>query len=115
MYINNEKRNIIKENNYWKYIFKKEGKYTIIIIFHDNITNMRSFFDKCSNITLLDFSYFNTSNVTNMAGMFNECHKLREIKGINKFITYKVTDMSGTFQECKELEYLDLIILILQM
>ena len=40
--------------------------------------------------------------------MFNKCHKLKEIKGINKFNTNKVTDMSGMFQLCKELEYLDL-------
>ena len=40
--------------------------------------------------------------------MFNECHKLKEIKGINKFNTNKVTDMNTMFQLCKELEYLDL-------
>ena len=48
---------------------------------------MRSFFSKCSNITSLDFSYFDTSNITDMAFMFNECYKLKEIKGINKFNT----------------------------
>ena len=40
--------------------------------------------------------------------MFNECHKLKEIKGINKFNTNKVTDMQIMFQQCKELEILDL-------
>ena len=40
--------------------------------------------------------------------MFYECHKLKEIKGINKFITNKVTDMCAMFGECSELEYLDL-------
>ena len=39
---------------------------------------------------------------------FNECYKLKEIKGINKLNTDKVTDMNTMFQECKELEYLDL-------
>ena len=43
-----------------------------------------------------------------MGFMFNECHKLKEIKGINKFNTNKVTNMNSMFQECKELEYLDL-------
>ena len=40
--------------------------------------------------------------------MFNECHKLKEIKGINKFNTNKVTAMQVMFGECYELEYLDL-------
>ena len=40
--------------------------------------------------------------------MFNKCHKLKEIKGINKFNTVKVKDMSGLFQGCYEIEYLDI-------
>ena len=40
--------------------------------------------------------------------MFNQCHKLKEINGINNFNTIKVTDMKGMFQDCYELEYLDL-------
>ena len=43
-----------------------------------------------------------------MRGMFNECHKLKEIKGINKFNTDKVSNMRAMFQECNELENLDL-------
>ena len=42
--------------------------------------------------------------------MFYNCHKLKEIKGINKFNTNQVTKMNAIFQECKELEYLDLSI-----
>ena len=40
--------------------------------------------------------------------MFNNCHKLKEIKGINKFDTNKVIDINTMFQNCYELEYLDL-------
>ena len=40
--------------------------------------------------------------------MFNECKKLKEIKGIDKFITKNVKNMKLMFQNCKELEYLDL-------
>ena len=43
-----------------------------------------------------------------MSWMFNNCNKLKEIKGINKFNTNKVTAMNSMFQQCKELEYLDL-------
>ena len=110
VYLNNKKINMIKDGYKWKidYDFKKNGKYKFIIAFNNNISNMRGFFEDCSNVISLDFTNFDTSNVTDMAGMFNECHKLKEIKGINEFITNKVTNMSGMFQKCYELEYLDL-------
>ena len=56
----------------------------------------------------LDLTNFDTSNTIDMAHMFNECYKLKEIKGINNFNTSKVTNMISIFQACKELEYLDL-------
>ena len=40
--------------------------------------------------------------------MFNNCNKVKEIKGLNKFNTRKVTDMNTMFQECNVLEYIDL-------
>ena len=52
--------------------------------------------------------YGNTSEVKDMGWMFNECQKLKEIKGINNFNTSEVTNMSAMFQECYELEYLNL-------
>ena len=65
-------------------------------------------FGECYELKYLDLTNFNTSNVTKMNHMFTKCHKLKEIKGINKFYTNKVTDMSAMFQYCYELEYLDL-------
>ena len=43
-----------------------------------------------------------------MQFMFNKCHKLKEIKGINKFNTDKVTNMRAMFCECNKLENLNL-------
>ena len=43
-----------------------------------------------------------------MKGMFIECHKLKQIIGIDKFNTMKVTNMQGMFQRCRVLESLDL-------
>ena len=40
--------------------------------------------------------------------MFKECKKLKEIKGINQFITKNVTKMNKLFYECINLENLDL-------
>ena len=93
VYLNNEKinTNIIKYNN-------KKGKYEFKIIFNNDITNLNGFFEKCSNIIYLDLSNFNTSKVTEMSFMFNNCNKLKEIKGINKFNTNQVTNMKAMFQ-----------------
>ena len=67
---------------------------------------MQRFFEKCVNIKYLDLSNFNTKNVTDMKWMFNECHKLKEKKGINKFNTNNVTNMKATFKECRKLNIL---------
>ena len=69
---------------------------------------MRRMFYECSLMEELNLSNFDSSNVTDMEAMFNECHKLKEIKGINNFNTFKVTKMKAMFNECNELEYLDL-------
>ena len=126
VFINNQKINVIKDAEKWKYKFSKEGNYILEIIFNNNITNMIGFFEESTNIISLDLFNFNTSNVTDMSFMFNECHKLKEIKGIDKFYmfnncnklkeikgigkfnTNKVTDMNTMFQNCYELEHLDL-------
>ena len=64
--INNQKINVAKENNKWKYNFNKEGNYIFEIIFNNIINNMKGFFNECSNIISLDLTNFNTSNVTSM-------------------------------------------------
>ena len=41
----------------------------------------------------MDLSNFDTSNVTNMSLMFNECLKIKEIKGLTKFNIIKEQEM----------------------
>ena len=69
---------------------------------------MSSMFERCHVLEYLDLSNFNTIYVTGMLWMFNNCHKLKEIKGLNNFNTINVTNMNAMFQECYELQYLDL-------
>ncbi len=64
-------------------------------------------FSGLSNLTSLDLTNFDTSNVTNMAGMLQNCYKLKSID-LSYFNTSKVTDMSYLFWSCKALERLDL-------
>ena len=62
------------------------------------VINLSAIFQNCNELEYLDLSIFNTSNVKYMGWMFNECHKLKEIKGINNFNTSKVTNMRVNFK-----------------
>ena len=44
-----------------------------------------------------------------MGYMFNQCHKLKKIKGINCLQTFFVENMGNMFQGCYELESLNLV------
>ena len=109
-YLNNKKVNIIK-STYSKWIidynFTKEGKYDFLMVFHEPIIDMEGFFGICPHICSIDLSGFDSSNVNNMRILFNNCKKLKEIKGLGELNTKNVTDMEGMFQYCTELEYLD--------
>ena len=74
----------------------------------NKVKSMEAIFYLCNGLEYLDLSKWNTSNLRNMKYMFNNCNKLKEIKGINNFITNKVESMEGIFVICNELEYLDL-------
>ncbi len=71
------------------------------------VTNMSLMFADCSSLTSLDLSNFDTSKVTNMSNMFDGCHSLTSLK-ITNFNTSKVTDMSDMFKGCKSLTSLNL-------
>jgi len=71
------------------------------------IIDMKHMFCKCVNIKYIDLN-IDTSNTIDMSFMFNECFKLKTIKGINKFITNKVINMESMFQNCRNLENLNL-------
>jgi surface protein len=73
-----------------------------------NVIDMEGMFQYCTELDYLDISNFDTSKVESMAFMFNHCEKLKELKGLNKFITNNVTTTEGMFQSCFSIEYLDL-------
>lgn len=80
-----------------------------------NVTTMAIMFRACVNLTSLDLTSFDTSNVTNMNQMFNMyCNdnatlsKLASITFSNKFNTSKVTGMAYMFQYCRALTSLNL-------
>ena len=109
-YLEDKKVSIEKDfKRNWKisYNFLDEGKYTFSMVFNDTVTDFEGFFGSGPNITSLDFSNFDSSHLTNMRILFNNCKKLKEIKGFDKLNTSKVIDMEGLFQHCISLEYID--------
>ena len=73
----------------------------------ENVTNMTCIFLGCSGLTSLDVSHFNTKKVTDMSCMFYECGKLTSLD-VSHFNTGNVTDMSFMFFNCSALTLLDL-------
>ena len=65
-------------------------------------------FRHCDELKYIDLNSLDTSEVINLNQMLCACNKLKEIKGINKFIIKNITNISQMFQECKLLEKLDL-------
>ena len=69
--------------------------------------NCNNMFSLCYNLTNLDLSNFDTSNVTDMWYMFYQCHSLINLD-LSSFETSNVTDMGGMFCGCHSLTKLDL-------
>jgi surface protein len=70
-------------------------------------TNLRYMFQMCSNLTSLDLSNFDTSNVISMSAMFNGCRNLTSLD-LSSFDTSNVDSMSSMFSGCSSLTSLDL-------
>ncbi len=66
------------------------------------VTNMYNMFIGCSNLTSLDVSGFNTSRVTDMRNMFGNCSNLVSLD-LSSFDTRQVKDMGGMFSLCSNL------------
>ena len=72
-----------------------------------NVTNMGYMFHECYNLSSLNLNNFDTTGVTNMAYMFNNCRKLATLD-VSKFSTNRVTTMAHMFGKCESLISLDL-------
>ena len=72
-----------------------------------NVTDMGGVFINCSSLTSLNLTNFNTAKVTSMSGMFSRCSSLASLN-LTSFNTEKVTDMNAMFNKCSSLPSLDL-------
>ena len=91
----------------YSYKFNKKGKYTVLYIFKNNITNTNYMFNGCSSLTNINLSNFNTDKVNDMSFMFYKCSSLTKID-LSNFKTIKVTDMSDMFSGCSSLTNINL-------
>ena len=72
-----------------------------------NVTKMTWMFQNCSSLNSLDLSNFNTANVTDMMHMFDGCSGLTSLD-LTHFNTASVTNMGFMFNRCSSLTSLDL-------
>ena len=92
------------------YYFKDFSQMTSIdlsALDTSEVTNMYGMFVYCYSLTSLDVSNFNTSNVTNMNGMFAACGGLTSLD-LSNFNTSNVTNMANMFTGCDRLKDLNL-------
>ena len=71
------------------------------------VTDMQHMFASCVSLTSINLANLNTSMVVNMNQMFYNCEVLTSLD-ISNFQTSKVTSMTGLFAYCVSLESLDL-------
>ena len=71
------------------------------------VIDMSEMFDRCSSLTSLDLSKFDTHAVADMSDMFVSCRSLTSLD-VSSFVTSNVTNMDGMFAACRGLTTLDL-------
>ena len=102
IYINDERQDVIKSI----YIFNQTENY-IILIWNSTFRFCSYMFYECSNITEMDLSNFDSSEVIQMDYMFFGCLFLTSLN-LSNFDTSKVEVMNGMFSGCSSLTSLDL-------
>ena len=102
IYINGENKTTITNH----YYFNQTDNF-VQLIWYNNIDNCYCMFYYCSDITEIDLSNFDTSNVTSMNGMFQGCSLLSSLN-LSNFDTSNVTYMYSMFYGCSLLSSLNL-------
>ena len=102
VYINGIKQ----DTKTYKYNFNQTDN-VVELTWDDNINDCENMFWKCANITEINVTYFNTSQVTNMGRFFGFCSSLTTFD-LSNFNTFQAIDMNCMFCGCSSLTSLDL-------
>ena len=89
-----------------KYYFNKTNNF-VELIWNNSINSCRKMFNGCWDITEIDLSNFDSSEVTNMESMFYFCTSLTSLD-LSNLDTSKVRDMENMFSCCWSLTSLNL-------
>ena len=101
IYINEEKQNDI---NYQYNLNKTENE--IKLMWNNSINNSAFMFFACHNITEIDLSNFDASNIIFMTCMFSHCLSLTSIN-LTNYKTSKVKKINRMFENCSSLISVD--------
>ena len=72
-----------------------------------NITSIMCMFEQCSNLQTVDLSTFNTANVTSLHALFNNCRSLTSVN-LTGMDTSKADSFTDMFHGCRSLTTLDI-------
>ena len=76
-----------------------------IMILLDNITEMKSLFKGCKNLSEIDLSYINTSNIKSLYNLFYECKNLTYINFSNLNLNHNsINTIEEMFTGCTKLK-----------
>ena len=101
-YINGIKNSTITNRYYFN-----EINNTVVLTWNNPINNCYEMFCDCKNITKIDLSDFDSSQVTRMSKMFFGCSKISSLN-LSNLITSSVEHMSHMFYGCSKLSSLNL-------
>ena len=99
LYINNIKNDFQK---YFEPNLEGGEEFTIKLIIKSKIKTCNSMFKNCFQITSIDLSSFNSSEVEDMSLMFYKCFNLQKLT-LGNLDTKNVNNMARMFQKCKSL------------
>lgn len=106
-----DKKKVYASGISWTNSFGNDSNLTSIDLSNLDTSNIKGFdhmFDGDTALTSLDLSGFNTSNATTMAYMFASDHKLEEIKGLSDWDVSNVKGFDSMFAGDTALTSLDL-------
>ena len=84
-----------------------EVNNTVKLIFKSKIKNCDQMFFNCNNITEIDFTNFDSSEITKLSQTFKNCHQLISIN-LSNWDVSKVTDINGLFHNCYSITSIEL-------
>ena len=79
----------------------------ITMIWDEKLQDCTDMFSELTNLTEVDLSNFDTSEVVSMHNMFFDCINLKSIN-LNNIVTSSLQNLGSTFYSCQSLLFLDL-------